>query len=139
MVTMKHYVGHIHDELQGEIDRRIAEIRNNLAISAAEMSRRLEGLNEFRMAFSDREKAFLTRDLMDQIVNGLREQDEQQERRLVEVERWMARMGGASEGSTARQGEQRQTSNARLVALGVLVSMVLVITQVVIALTFHQP
>ena len=74
-----------------------------------------------------------------EIVNGLREQDEQQERRLVEVERWMARMGGASEGSTARQGEQRQTSNARLVALGVLVSMVLVITQVVIALTFHQP
>jgi hypothetical protein len=139
MVTMKHYVGHIHDELQGEIDRRIEEIRNNLAISAAEMTRRLEGLNEFRAAFSDREKAFLTRDLMDQIVDGLREQDSQQERRLVEVERWISRAGGASEGSDARQGRQVAASNARLVALGVLVSVVLVVTQVVIALTFHQP
>lgn len=139
MVSMKDYVDHVHEELQSEIDRRVEEIRNNLSISAAEMTRRLEGLNEFRSAFSDREKAFLTRDLMDQIVNGLREQDEQQERRLVEVERWVARMGGASEGSSARQGQQWQSANSRLLLFGVLVSVVLVVTQVVIALTFHQP
>jgi hypothetical protein len=139
MVTMKAYVDHIHDELQAELDRRVEEIRSNIAISREEMTKRLDGMNEFRLALSDREKYFLTREVMDQIVLSLRQQSDQQDARLREVERWQMREAGSAQGQAQHQGQQQAMSSTRIGLYAVLASVAVVIVNVAIALTFHQP
>jgi FKBP-type peptidyl-prolyl cis-trans isomerase (trigger factor) len=107
--------------LQEELDRRIksTEDRHDRDVTAVreqtEQSRvALE--NEFREQLRDQATRLVTRELLDGIVNGLRTQDEQQEKRLLQLERQVVADEGAGSAEN-RLKTQRQTSITTMVAI----------------------
>jgi hypothetical protein len=113
--------------LQEELDRRIKStedrhdrdvtaVREQTEQSRVALEHRLDGMNEFREQLRDQATRLVTRELLDGIVNGLRTQDEQQEKRLLQLERQVVADEGAGSAEN-RLKTQRQTSITTMVAI----------------------
>jgi FKBP-type peptidyl-prolyl cis-trans isomerase (trigger factor) len=113
--------------LDEEIDRRIRAtedrhdhdviaVKDQTEQSRVALEHRLDGMNEFREQLRDQATRLVTRELLDGIVNGLRTQDEQQEKRLLQLERQVVADEGAGSAEN-RLKTQRQTSITTMVAI----------------------
>jgi hypothetical protein len=130
----------------------------------AAADKRFESVNEFRQSLADQTRLFLTRTEYDSAhtsvlervnqlsermavlptrpendirLEGLKGTDAQQEERIRDLETRTAGLDATRENRSAgRQDDQRQSAN-RLVAIGVTVSVLLLIANVIIAVVLH--
>jgi len=115
-VPMLSYVDRRCDGLDAEVDRRIAGLKEAIEQSRAAMEHRLESMNEWRTQSNDRQRDFPTRDVLDEIANGLREQDVQQEARLRRLEERITADEGGSRAASGMKADRRN-STATIIAV----------------------
>jgi len=136
-VPMLSYVDRRCDGLDAEVDRRIAGLKEAIEQSRAAMEHRLESMNEWRTQSNDRQRDFPTRDVLDEVAKGLREQDIQQEARLRRLEeRITADEGGSRAASGLKAARQNNLATVIAVVTTVLFVASLVVS-IVIATRTH--
>ena len=143
-VPIVDYVNHIHQELQGEMDRRFAEQREAAARVAADLTQRLGAMNEFRAAMSDIASTKVSRDMFDSYVSTQERRIRNTEDRLALVETSeQADSRKIERGHRERQANQqdyqgKQAFNQyRVLIIGVVIAVLTVIVDVLVSLHVH--
>lgn len=113
------------------------------AVAKAELAqeKRLEGVNEFRQQLSDQAAAFITRRELDARGSSIDIQIDALQQRLAELElRLTSRLDRGSGEDSARaeiKTDTREEANRRTLMLGVIVSVVVIVVNIIIALSLH--
>jgi hypothetical protein len=123
--------------LDEEIDRRITTLKEQITQSRDAMEHRLAGMNEFRDSLRDQDAKNVTRDVLDGIIGGLREQDRQQEERLRVVEARVTADEGGLRASTALRNGQRNSMATIIALTTTALFLISVVVSAIIATRTH--
>ena len=135
-VPMLDYVDRRFDDLaarvqllDNEIDRRVSTLQEAITLSREAMEHRLAAMNEWRAQANDRQRDFPTRDVLDEVAKGLRDQDVQQEARLRRLEERITSDEGGSRAATALKAGQR----TNLTTVIAIITTVLFLVSIVVS------
>jgi hypothetical protein len=115
--------------LDGEVDRRIAGLKEQIESSRAAMEHRLEGMNEFRDQLREQARNYITREVIDGMVTALRDQDTQQETRLRRLEGRVT----ADEGGSAAAARLKESRRSNLTMFAVVSTALLFLVSVALS------
>lgn len=115
--------------LDNEIDRRVSTLQEAITLSREAMEHRLAAMNEWRAQANDRQRDFPTRDVLDEVAKGLRDQDVQQEARLRRLEERITSDEGGSRAATALKAGQR----TNLTTVIAIITTVLFLVSIVVS------
>jgi len=115
--------------LDEDMSRRVAGLKEAIEQSRAAMDLRLAGMNEWRAQSNDRQREFPTRDVLDEIAKGLRDQDVQQEARLRRLEGRVT----ADEGGDATATRLREARRSNLTLFAVVATALLFLVSVALS------
>lgn len=129
-VPIRDYVDHIYHELQSEIDRRVTAQEAAIDQAARDLSRRLDGMNEFRQAIDDLMTTRVSRELFDEHLTSA-------ETRMRALEIHLSEIRVTAEaGQDFRRSEQGKLQR-RVLVIGLCVSGTGVIIAIVSAILTH--
>lgn len=115
-VPLEKYVDQRFAAAETQHDRDIAAVKEQAEQSRIALGHRLDGMNEFREQLRDQAARLVTRELLDGVVNGLRAQDEDQDKRLQQLERRVVADEGAGSAAGSLKAD-RQSRTALAVAI----------------------
>jgi hypothetical protein len=110
------------------------------AVSVAERAneKRFEGVNEFRSALTDQAATFLPRAVFEASLVAVEDKITDARDRLTLIEGLTRGINQAGDTGRAREGLSQASIGNRLVLLGVGISVVVIIVNVVIAIVIHK-
>lgn len=126
-VSLEKYVDQRFDALGILHDRDIASVKEQAEQSRIALEHRLDGMNEFREQLRDQAARLVTRELLDGVVNGLRAQDDQQDKRIQELERRVV----ADEGAGSAEGKRAADHQSRITTTVAVVTTILFLVSAV--------
>jgi hypothetical protein len=135
-VSLKKYTDERLRALASQHDRDILAIKEQTEQSRVAMERRLDGMNEFREQLRDQATRLVTRELLDGIIDGLRAQDEQQEKRVLQLERQVV----ADEGAGTAENRLRSARQSGLaMAIAVVTTILFLVSAVATVILATRP
>lgn len=136
-VSLRRYVDRRLGDLARYLDAEVRSIRDSTDLSRQAMEHRLTGMNEFRDSLRDQDAKNVTREVLDGIVQGLRDQDVQQEGRLRVLESRVTADEGGAQASSRLKLAQRSGLAAVIAVITTVLLVASIIVSIVIATRTH--
>lgn len=136
-VDLLMYVDRRLDDLAVRLDGEVRAIRESTRLSREAMEYRLAGMNEFRDSLRDQDAKNVTREVLDGITQGLRDQDVQQESRIRRLEERVTADEGGAQAAVRLKSGQRSSIVSAVAIITTALLVVSIAVSVLIATRTH--
>jgi hypothetical protein len=116
------------DSMQAAVDAAFDSSQRAIKVTNEAMERRFEGVNEFRETLSDQARSFVTKDVLDSMLDKLQSADDQNQKDIDALEKKFDKREGQEEGSKLTIG-----TLVTVITLGVgVIGLLIVVAGVVL-------